>query len=203
MKMSKSTKELSININDAVKNFKEFMQDGFNKIIEACKLYATIIDQSEESAEIFRKRLPEIPEGAWKRYELVGRGMLHPKLFAWRNCPGVQRLEKLSLADQEKYSRENFNVLLSNNDTMLISVHNLTHDQSRQVMNDNHVRSIPEQRAYLEDLKMRKHREIELKNSTLTIYEKPWKVTGKTSVNINGVIFKRKDIVEILSEMEG
>lgn len=182
--------------------FKNMMQEGFSQVSAACKIYVSIVDQSAVDAQIFRDEIPEIPTGAWNRYESVGRSALHPNLLAWRTCEGIKRLEKLPFSDQAKYSEENIEVLTSSGDKLSVSIQNLTKDQAEQVFANDHVRDLAGQKAYLESLKTKRKREMELKDSSPKVYHKPWKVISRNIIEINGVKFQRKDVVGMLSEME-
>lgn len=192
-----------ISVDKAVRVFEEKIASGYILVVQGCRIYALLVDQSLEDAAAFRTRLPKIPAIAWKDYERIGRGRMHPEMLSYRSCPGVQRLSKLPYEIQEKYSNDRkFNLLLAGGDTMLISIKDMSKEQSRQAFSDDDERDLPKQKAYLEDLKMKSLREVEIEKSNYRIYEKPWRIINKKIIEISGVRFERKDLVSMLSEME-
>jgi len=192
-----------LNPAEAAQSFRKFLIAGIECIYKACELYVQLVDQSKADADEFRRLIPEVPQAAWKRYERVGRKDLHPSFLAWSGSYGVRRIEKLPYSEQEKFSKEHPAVLLAGGESELIPVTHLTKSQANQVFASDHYRNLDEQRTYLDDLKRKALRRNEFESGDIQDLEKQWKVVGEDIIEIRGVRFRRKDLLEMLSEIGG
>ena len=83
------------------------------------------------------------------RFELFGRGLIHPKLFA-NESQVAKRLRRLPLSTQNRALEDGLEVLDDNETTMrLLPIEDLTPAQVKQVFAPDHVRSIAEQRTII------------------------------------------------------
>jgi hypothetical protein len=187
-------------MNHQVEQFGKLINNGVESLTQACKLYVQTIDKDIELQAVFFETYPEIPHTAWRRFEAVGRGNLHPKLLINFNC-AARRLERCSFSEQTQYVEKPFNVLLNNSDTLPVSLYNLTPGQIRQVFAKDHVRNIPEQRAYLEDLKT----DDAVANALAESRRHPVKayrvIRGRLIV-MSECSFSKEDLLHIIIEMD-
>ena len=183
-----------VNINDAVAKFGELLKQGLEMIAEAGRVYVQAIDQDPDIKEKFVETFPEAGAGLWNSMEKIGRGQLHYKLYL-ASSAGAAALSRLPYSDQEKYINSPVELLIGDGDKILCPVNNLTPDQSKQVFASDHIRDLGEQRAYLEDLRVKKARRVDIK--AVTGYE-----IKKGKLIVGDVVFCSKDLHRILGEMD-
>jgi hypothetical protein len=131
-------------------------------------------------------------------FERIGRRQLLPSL-AYSSSVGQQRLARLPLSMQEKYTREPVELLLlkddGTTDKLLVEVENLTPAQASQVFNHDGVRSLEAQRAWLEA-----ERTAAIERAK-TVRNMPYKIIGRR-VKFYECTLDAKEIVRILGEIE-
>lgn len=114
----------------------------------ACNLVVQVIDEfswtPEDISELIRSDTMIV-----RNMERCGRQHLLPELVIGTTT-GRRYLAKLSVAEQHKYLTEPLEVMTSSGDTLLISVDNLTPALCRQVFDGPRIRTLPEQRAWIE-----------------------------------------------------
>jgi hypothetical protein len=179
----------------AVEEFKQAMSQGLSKIYEACKIYVSEIQKGNKVQ--FQKSLPEIPEQAWIKFELIGRGQLHQRLL-YGGGAAQSAVSVLPMSQQEDVINNGVELLLTNGETLNVSVENLTRLQIKQVFNSGNIRSIAAQRAWLESEKTHK--------SHPAINRDTHKVTkkGLEVFDIDGnpfITFSRIELLAFLQQM--
>lgn len=121
-------------------------------IQEAAKIFATRIMADPN----FRSwALENAPNGCRRTLldlEAVGNGLIDPRLLGGE-VKNAYQLRSLPLPDQQKFIEGSIEVLTENGETLLIAGQNLTQDQFRQVFNRTHIRSLEEQKAWIESQK--------------------------------------------------
>jgi len=186
--------KVALTVADKICEFGKILYEGIEKMYEACKLYVEVLDADRTLQASFEEAYPGIPSAAWRRFEAVGRKRIHVKLVTTVTC---HQLERCSYEEQEQYVENPVGVLLSNGDVLKVEIKNLTLQQSRQVFSKDHVRGIPEQRAYLESLKTMEH----INNTRKESSPIPYRVSRHRLI-VGGVSFSREDLFRILVEME-
>jgi len=188
-------------ISGTVEQFGDLLHKGYEYLTKACQLYVKAIDEDQEAKAAFVDAYPDIPATAWRRFEAVGRGSMHPMLLA-NLTVGARRLERCSYSEQAKYVKGPVEILLANKDVLKVSLHNLTSDQVRQVFATDHIRSIPEQRAYLESMKTRdavaEAAAVEAKRNPA----KSWRIVRGRLVVTGPCEFDKEDLFRVLIDME-
>jgi hypothetical protein len=137
----------------AIAEFKMCFEDGVSNIVKACNAYVKAIDNNPDAQEEFRKAFPIISEGAWASFEAVGRKIIHHRLLFGDN-PAFNKLKRLPYSQQESAIENGIEILVEGGDTLKVKPENLTAFQRKQAFTEDHVRSLPEQKAYLESLKI-------------------------------------------------
>jgi hypothetical protein len=84
--------------------------------------------------------------------EAIGNGLIDYRLTTGE-VKNSSLLRSLPLPDQKQFIEGAIEVLTENGETLLIAGQNLTHDQFRQVFNRTHIRSLAEQKAWIESQK--------------------------------------------------
>lgn len=186
-----------------VEQFGKLINNGTESLAQACHLYVQAIDKDVELQAVFFETYPEIPRSAWRRFEAVGRGNLHPKLLTSFSYV-TRRLERCSFSEQTKYIEQPLDVLLANanHDVLKISLYNLSTSQIKQVFSkDNHVRDVPEQRAYIEALKLEDAKiNARLERASRPVV--PYRIMRDRLVVISECSFSKEDLLHIIIEMD-
>jgi len=130
-----------------------------NAYLDLCKYYVKAIDEEP----LLKKYLVEnnlAKASDLNNFEKVGRGMMSVKLLnpskkqymCIARCPISE--QNLYLGTETKKGQP-IEVLTINGDVLKIDIDNLTGSQINQVFHYNHVRTLSEQKVYLEELKKR------------------------------------------------
>lgn len=136
---------------DYVKEFREAFTGFLIGIEKAAKIYIDAIDQDPNYANIFEQEFGQmIPRGAWKKLEQIGRRTLHPKLLMGLVPLHNGIISRLPYAMQEKIvSGHKFELLTADNDVLKVDIMTMTSRQAKQLFAKDHVRTKPEQKAYM------------------------------------------------------
>lgn len=127
------------------------------------------------------------------RFEQIGRQRLYPQLLL-NDSPGIRRLRRLPFDLQKKHSSEPVTLLLSDGESLEVDVRNLTPSQAAQVFSSNRLRTIAEQRAWLEDQK----------TSELAVPATgnlPYRIVGKTVVFMETCRCSAGDLAKLLAQI--
>ncbi len=94
----------------------------------------------------------ELPLDVLSQLEKIGRNQLLPQLLL-AEYPAARKLERLPMSEQSRLMIEPVEVMLLKDgdpDTLLVPIRHLTGAQVRQVFASNHVRTLAEQRQWIE-----------------------------------------------------
>jgi len=172
--------------------FKALFQSSMDNLKAACVIYVEDIDVDWEVKFQYEEALPHIPNSAWARFEAIGRGILHPEL-ALMAGPGPRRLITLPMSDQKKYVNTPVNLLMKDGTILKAKVRELNRKQADQAFTINSVRSIEEQKLYLE-------RQAAL---DATEHTKKYEIVeGRLRVISAGSMFSAAELKHILGEMK-
>lgn len=181
--------------NSAVQEFGDLVVKGVEYLFKACKVYVKSIDNNPAAYQDFEDAYPEISSSAWRRFEAVGRGALHPKLLTNMTI-GAKRLERCSYAEQSRYIDKPVEVLLADGDVLKVGIHGLQPSQIKQVFASDHVRTHSEQKAYLESLKSNEIVERARRAKVI-----PYTII-KGKLVVGDIIFTKADLLRILVQLE-
>lgn len=198
-------KDLESKVLDIVNKAIESWKTGAEFYREGCELYVKAIDMSPKAREMFQEAMPDQPSTWWSKIEKVGRGLMHPDLLVNYGA-GYRRLERCRLEDQEKYIQKPIEFLTARGDTMKIAVGNLTVDQCQQVFAFDHVRSLPEQRAWIESEKNRLARtspaKVDGKLVAVSSVGPKYEIKGR-SIKVGTIVISAEEIAKALAKMVG
>jgi len=183
--------EKIINVYD-VDEFRKLLNNGLNSIRLACEYYVDAITKKPELKEVFIHEFPEFNAVSWYRFEQIGRGVLSPKLLHATNTT-IKMLSTCSYSDQVKYLEKPVEFLTSTGDVLLLDVSAMISSQVRQVFNGKSVRTLAEQKVYIE-IEKEKRSKKEIKNT------REWFVR-KDKLYVGKVVFTKIELVEIMEEM--
>ena len=179
--------------NSYLKQFKSSLLAGIDEIVKAAKIYVKAIDEDPSNQKLFMDEFKDtIPLAAWYGFEAVGRGAMHPKLLlgGGRNS---NKIKQLPFSIQKQiFDGYKFDLLLPDGDSMKVNLLEVSPLQAEQLVNNNNIRSLGEQRAYLEEQK---------KQITVTEIELPYYICkGKIHFRENCVLTK-KELAYVLKGM--
>lgn len=144
------------------------LSDAKDAIQEAAKIFAA----ATKADPNFRAwALENAPNGCRRTLldlEGVGNGLIDARLLGGEVKNSYQ-LRSLPMPDQQKFIEGSIEVLTENGETLLIAGQNLTQDQFRQVFNRTHIRSLEEQKAWIESQKTKQA--ITAKKTTRPVLE--------------------------------
>jgi len=141
-------------ISSKIAEFRSALQDGINGIVKAAEIYVAALDDDPRNADRFREEFAEwVPASAWSQFEAVGRKWMHPRLL----MGGVADRKKASLIKRLPYStqdrvfkRERFPLLTADGSKLQVDILEATHEQAEQLCNGTAIRSLSEQKAWIE-----------------------------------------------------
>jgi len=139
-----------ISTEDSIKKFQECFLQGMFKIVEACKIYVAAIDANPKAKEDYAARFPSITAGAWKRYEMIGRGQILPEIATNPIRFSDRAIESFPVSDQKRLIEDQIEVITLSGDHIKVSYANMTDEQKRIAFAKDHIRTLPEQKAFLE-----------------------------------------------------
>lgn len=129
----------------------ELIIKGMDCWIEAGEIIANTLQEHPDSLP----RICEVTglsEDIVRRFEQIGRKEIYPQLLA-NTSIGYRKLVSCPYREQQLYSESPVEMLVIKNgkpDTLKVNVAHLTPEQARQVFASDHVRSLAEQRAWVE-----------------------------------------------------
>jgi hypothetical protein len=124
--------------------------EGILAYLKAGELLVEILDEGYNLQDIAEKS--EMPVDVLAQLERIGRKQLCPQLLL-AEYPAARRLERLPFSEQERLMNGPVEVLIlrdGTTDTLQVNVQHLTPQQVRQVFAASHVRSLAEQRQWIE-----------------------------------------------------
>ena len=162
--------EIQQTYDELLKEFKASLDAGINGFIQAGDIYVRAIDQDPEYAERLQEELKDIvPSRAWSQLEALGRKIIHPKLI----LGGLSDPRKTNIIKRLPYSLQNrvfkeekFPLLISGGDILDVNLLKASYDQTIQICGEGQIRSLAEQKAYIESNKLKE----ELRPQALPYY---------------------------------
>jgi hypothetical protein len=181
--------QVTTNREEGITRFGELIRQSIAAMTEACQLYVADIDADPTAADAYRAAYPDIPAASWVGFESLGRGAVIPQLL-WSRGPGPRALARLPISEQRRYIDSPAKLLTVDGDTLLVATKDMNTKQVRQVFASDHVRTLGEQRAWLESQRKPEAPQplgFEVKNNKLIVREP--------------IEFTRKQLQQILAGM--
>jgi len=183
-------------INSSINAFVDFYKQGVNAWIQAGEVLVKMVDADPHAYDYIIQKCPSINPMILERFEQMGRKTLHPQLLL-NNSAGYSKLQRLPFSLQERYLDEPIPLVVhteTGTDVLLVKAREMTKEQANQAFATGRIRTQGEQKAYLIQ-----QQSNAAKNVTPAI-QTPWKIKG-SKVEINGVLFTRKELQAILAQM--
>lgn len=181
--------------------FIELFQRGMDCWVAAGQL---LLEQERADPEFTEKLLaanPQLDHNILRIFRDLGRKLIHP-MFAAGHQPAISFARRLPYAIQDELANgrnghpKTVSLLLANGEVLLASIYNLTLSQAKQVFSRQNIRSVEEQRLWLEEKKTM----IELKRAQV---EEPYRLVKDSLIVMKaGTKFTKRDLVRILARLE-
>jgi len=159
-----------------------------------------LIDSGITVEEIQRQMPSEIPIGALESFERIGRNLIVPALLI-AEYAAAPHIRKLPIEKQEQILKSGCSILIMNNgspDTLRCDVRDMTSSQCRQVFEGDHVRSISQQRMWIESEKARKS----LNEMSKAVTEvTPYTIHGKKVIFSKGCEMTQQQVAMLLAQL--
>lgn len=184
-------------LNRGIQRFLELYTKSAEAMVEAGTILCQMVDADPHAYDYIIKEQPMINPHILERFEQMGRKTLHPQLL-FNNSAGYSKLQRLPFSLQERYLDEPIPLVVhteSGTDVLLVKAREMTKDQANQAFATGRIRTEGEQKAYLIQ-----QQSNAAKNVTPAM-QTPWRIKG-SKVDINGVIFTRKELAGILAQMD-
>ena len=138
-----------------INGFRAALQAGIDGIVKAAGIYVEAIDEDPKASDAFRDEMGDmVPHSAWAQFEAVGRKWMHPKLLMGGVGASTKRtnaIKRLPYSQQERvFNHDRFPLLTSTGDTLSADILEVTDDQLAQLCDGSHIRTLSEQRAWIE-----------------------------------------------------
>ena len=188
--------QIELTYDDVLCDFKQALEDGINGFLRAGEVYVKAIDQDPEYGEKLQQEFQHmVPQKAWNQLEALGRKWIHPKLL----LGGMSDPKKTNLVKRLPYSTQTkvfnggrFPLLVSNGDHIEVDLTDATYEQCKQICGDGTIRSLSQQKAYIEQNKLRQ----EIKPEEL-----PYHITGGKITFRKHVSLSRAELKQLLNQL--
>lgn len=177
-----------------VEEFKQAFARGMESIVSASEIYVQAIDENPNMKDVFIAECADfIPASAWSGFEAVGRKWLHPKLLMGGGGKYASKIKRLAYSDQEAvFSGKRFEMLTAEGQVLKVDIRQVEPDQADQLFDGTHIRTMAEQKAFIEARKSKPAEEVDVMPYVIT--------DGKVSFR-RGVALNKTEMRRILQEM--
>jgi hypothetical protein len=184
-------------INTQIDRFVDLYVKGSEAFVQAGEILVELVDNDPRTYDYILRKFPTLNPTILNKLEQMGRKTLHPQLL-FNNSAGYNKLQKLPYSLQERYIDEPIPLVVhtdNGTDVLLVKAREMTKEQANQAFATGRIRTEGEQKAFLIQQESNA-----AKNVTPPIIT-PWKIKG-AKVEINGVLFTRKELAGILAQMD-
>ena len=153
-KQKKGSDEMSTEIScqKYLNEFRKAFTLGIESIVQASEIYVKAIEENPKNADVFREEFSDsIPASAWSNFEAVGRKWMHPRLLLGGGGRYSGNIKRLPYSTQERiFNGEKFDLLTTDGDKLKVDVRSVTPEQIEQLVDKTSIRTIAEQKSFLE-----------------------------------------------------
>lgn len=176
--------------------FKDALLAGINGFIKAGEIYVKAIEQDRSYGARLKEEFSDmVPAKAWNQLEALGRKWIHPKLVlgGMSDPQKTTLVKRLPYSEQSKvFDGERYQLLVSNGDYIEVNLLDATTEQAKQIIGDGLIRSLSEQKSWLESKKVQKELKVE---------ELPYQIKGGKITFRKNVSLTRAEMKQLLSQL--
>lgn len=180
-----------------INSFVEALQRGIEAFEEAGRILVELIDADPNVIDRILEQNPKISEDVLETFERIGRKQLYYQLTI-NESPGVKALRHCPYSEQVKHCNEPLELLLikpgAKPETLRVSVHTMSPDQARQAIGPKRIRTLAEQRAWIE---------AQAKKPSPLKLNQPYTVRGGKVTFHHPCILTAKDLMQLAIEATG
>lgn len=155
--------------------------------------YVEAIDRDPAFKDYLIDELPEVSGGIWRSLKQVGRGMLDARI-ATGGVPYGNKLRRLPVSEQRQAMDGTLPLLTASGDTLCIKLDAMMPRQAEQVFASGHIRSLPEQKAWIESKALEVARSAKPAQS-IEIDKK------RRRIVVNGCVMTAADLMDYLRKI--
>ena len=183
-------------IENYVDEFRSAFQAGVQGICQAADVYVRVIDEDPDRIDEFHAAFSDlIPASAWKGFEAVGRKYLHPTLLMGGGGQNAAAIKRLPYSEQERVlNGHKYDLLTSDGDRLRVDLRHVTRDQAQQLFTEDHIRSEPEQKLWIERAKA-----INARHDP--VVEVPYVISGSKVIFKARTAINKQELKRILMEL--
>lgn len=171
------------------------LKDTANAYVKFATIYVEAIDEDAKNADKIKQAFKtKIAPDKWAQIEAVGRKWMHPAIALGEAGVNAGAIRRLPYSLQERVMKgERFPMLTSGGELpLMVDIKEIEGKQAKQMLNREHIRSISEQRAYLDSLVKEKLNPVEIM---------PYRIVGRCIEFNRGTKLTRAEMKRILQEM--
>jgi hypothetical protein len=188
--------ELELTYEQILTDFRTALQQGIDGFMKAGEVYVKAIEKDYTYGERLKEEFSDmVPAKAWNQLEALGRKWIHPKLVlgGMSDPKKTNLVKRLPYSTQTKvFNNDRFKLLVSGGDYIEVNFFDATHEQCKQLCGDGFIRSLSEQKSWLEQQKVYK----EIKPEELPYHIVGGKITFRKNVSLT-----RAEMKQLLSQL--
>jgi hypothetical protein len=185
----------NIEQNSKITELAQAIKDGGDAMQRAGNIMVELVDADPHVYDYIVQQCPSMTPGMLNTLERIGRGQILPAL-AMDNSPGSRKLKSLPISLQQRFETEPIPLIVMRNDepdVLLVKREDMTAAQANQAFRNGRLSTEGEQRAWIEDFRM--------KSSTAKPAEAAsWEIRGKVLV-VGNVRFSQKQLLSFAAQM--
>lgn len=181
--------------NGQIEELKNAIRVGIEAFATAGRMLVNMLDDGGLNLPEISEA-SQIPVDVLGQIEKIGRGQLCPQLLL-ANYPAARRIERLPMSEQERLMNGPVEVLTMRDgqvDSLMVHAEHLTASQVKQVFAANHVRSLAEQRQWIES---------QTPASKIVTADVPYLLTRKSTVIFKqGCEMTARELLRIAAQLQ-
>ena len=188
---TKTTKEQ----NSKIVELAQAIKDGGDAMQRAGNIMVELVDADPHVYDYITKQCPSMTPGMLNTLERIGRGQIIPAL-AMDNSPGSRKLKSLPISLQHRFETEPIPLIVMRNDepdVLLVKREDMTAAQANQAFRNGRLSTEGEQRAWIEDFRMKAQTAKPAEAAS-------WEIRGKVLV-VGNVRFSQKQLLSFAAQM--
>jgi hypothetical protein len=115
---------------------------------EIATIYVQAIDRDPAFRDYIADEVVGVPANFWRSLEMVGRKQLDGRILT--GVPFGNKLRSLPMSEQRAVLDGSLSLLVRDGDSLQVKLDAITMDQAEQLFARDHIRSLAEQRTWLE-----------------------------------------------------
>jgi hypothetical protein len=182
--------------NVKITQFLAAFEDGRQAWKLAGEILVELVEADPHVYDYIEQECPSMTPSLLGKFESIGRGLILPGL-AMDNSPGSKKLSKLPISMQERFLTEPVPVVTQTEtgwDALLVRTSELTPNQAKQVFRNGRYSTVGEQRAWIEDFKLKASAAKPIKSA------EKWRLTKKSLI-VGGIEFSAAQLAGFVAQL--